>query len=226
MIVNKHITVKEPVELEIKGITLLSKDEYRRYMKNIPHLKEPWWLRSPHYDPIYSDNYHADFVYEEGNLSVYGADVSEIKTIRPALKIYTDFSKLKIGDVFEFKSKLWTIISGDLAICNTYISTYYFRRDYKAENANIYEASDIKKYIEDWFNNEEKNMNKLKIRLSTDNIIQCPTNCDTALDALDDWRKKTKALGIDVENFAEIENAVLLDESGFIEDVLYEDKPV
>jgi len=68
-------------------------------------------------------------------------------------------SNLKIGDEFTFGGKHFRIISDNLAFCIEDIGLRTFREDWQAENANDYDASDIKKYVDEWFAEALKNEN-------------------------------------------------------------------
>lgn len=133
----KNITIK------VKGITLLSKEEYRECKDNIPAINKPWWLRSPgHYV------FFAACVYGDGSIDYYGYDVDNSEFgVRPVLIIK---SNLQIKDEFNLAGHAWTVISEDYAICNDIIGEYCFREDWRAKDSNNYKKSDIKKYIEDW----------------------------------------------------------------------------
>lgn len=141
----KLIPVKE--KITINEITLLSVEDYNKYKDNIPLLKESWWLRSAGYH----DGSAACVFSKDGCIGILGNLVFRMFGVRPVLRISNH--NLKIKDEFIFKSYKWTVISKDLAICNSYIGKHYFREDWKAEDANNYTASDIKKYIEDWLYN-------------------------------------------------------------------------
>lgn len=67
-------------------------------------------------------------------------------------------------------------------------------------------------------------MNKLRIILYTGELRDCKTDKETALSAYEDWREKTEALGIHIEDFnVKVKNALLLDEDSFIIDSMYDE---
>lgn len=131
---------------DIKGITLLSLEEYQELKPNISLLNRWWWLRSP---GLY--DFTAAFVYgDDGRVYAYGHYVVGAFGVRPALVL--ESSNLQIGDNFEFGNHTFTVISDKkYALCNDSIGDHCFREDWKAKDANDYEASDVKKYIEDWY---------------------------------------------------------------------------
>lgn len=144
----KQVVIYEDVDLCITGITLLSYNEFRQAHHYIPQTGHKlWWLR--------------DVVSEYPNLIQCGDynahDVPNNKSIgiRPALKIPNVYQcHLKSGDKFDFAGHVWTVVPGKLALCDDFIGYGCFRKDWRAIDSNEYEASDVKKYIENWFNQQ------------------------------------------------------------------------
>ena len=156
----------------VKGVTLLSADEAEnllteeqrkcRISKNAYTVEDSsflrnnncyWWLRTPGKDTDYIS--YVDYI---GNIHRDGGYVFNLAHARPALII--DYDKLNnfgigIGDSFGFGDYTFTIISDKYALCDEAIKLIVFRKDYTAENANNYEYSDIKEYLDGWF---EENM--------------------------------------------------------------------
>ena len=137
--------------IKILGATLLSLEEYVKYESKIPKLKSQWWLRS---SGKYANK--AAFVYNVCSYSMcntydYGYDiVTRRHSIRPALQLQGS-GNTKIGEVISFGGYKFIIISSEYALCTKAIGFTSFRKDLKAPNNNDYEASDIKKYIDNWF---------------------------------------------------------------------------
>ncbi len=138
----------EPTSIEssnIKGITLLSAEEYEQFKNNIPPINSDWWwLRSP------GHNDRAAIVLDDGTADTYSVNYGHI-AVRPALILNSESSSLKIKDEFEFGEHKWTVISDTYAICNDTIGDHCFREDWRAEDSCDYEKSDIKKYVENWY---------------------------------------------------------------------------
>ena len=149
-----------PTEIErlklsksLRGATLLSVEEYKEYKDNIPLLHICWWLRSPG-----SRDKHVMTVNSKGKVNADGilADLTDktgfcLVALRPALKITNlESLDLQIKDQFELVTHGFTVISDNLAICNDTFTSMAFRRD---GSSNDYEISDVKKYIEEWFDN-------------------------------------------------------------------------
>lgn len=151
---NVNVNIEEIIltstEMTIDGVTLLSIEEYEKYKKNIPLLKDFWWLRTRG-----NSNTGVMGVKKDGSVDHYGFFVyADGVHARPVLKISNH--NLKIKDEFEFKNYKWTVISEKLAICNTSIGYFPFRKNWREEDMLDYNVSDVKTYIEDWLSEEYK----------------------------------------------------------------------
>ena len=133
-----------PCELEITGATLLSVEE----AKTLLTVEDRacgwwWWLRSPGYfeDSVVD-------VDEDGLVHALGGTVRGYSVgVRPVLRIANlECSNLEIGDKFCFGNEYFKVISANLALCNSIVG--YTRFDAKS---NDYEDSEIKKYVDHWF---------------------------------------------------------------------------
>lgn len=146
MEVEKHIVTTERRDIDIVDVTLLSIDEYRNCRAAIPSIyKYWWWLRSPGY---YSDN--AAYVNTDGGVNDFGYYVNyDEVAVRPALKI-KNLDSFNLGDKFDLAGCTWTVISEDLALCDSVIGEVAFREDWRAKDANDYAKSDIKKWLGNW----------------------------------------------------------------------------
>ena len=144
MKIKKHAFIE--CELKIDGITLLSIEEYEACREYIPPLNDLWWLRSPGRKMV-----HDAVNVAYGLVDGYGLNVESDLAVRPALKI-TDIksAKLKLGGKFDLFGYTWTVISDSLALCDSSIGRFHFRSYWRAEDANDYEASNVKKYVEGW----------------------------------------------------------------------------
>ena len=144
----------EEVKDIVKGITLLSTDEAENLLtkeqrKCKYNNKECWWwLRSPG-----DYQYDAATVYNFGSVNYFGRTVSyDDVCVRPALILSTlKSSNLKSGDKFKFGGYTFTVISEKYALCDEAIARTAFREDWDAEDANVYEKSDVKKKLDMWF---------------------------------------------------------------------------
>ena len=143
----KIITTTEPIDIDIQGITLLSVEEVEQLPDEMRTATETWWLRSP--GDI--DDGAADVFGDDGDVNVYGNYVRNTLGVRPALIISNlESSNLEEGDKIQYRGYAWTVILGKYALCDSIIAQKQFREDWKADDANDYEKSDVKKYIEDW----------------------------------------------------------------------------
>ena len=156
---NKTIDTKN-----IVSATLLSIEEYEKYGEMIPPVEVPpveedWFLRSAGI----IDNTAAVVCGENGHVEDYGYSVNFEFGVRPVLQISNPESmNLESGDTFPFGKQTFTYLGEGLAICNDCIGKCVFRERRKASNANDYEKSDVKKYVDDWFEKaKEKEMSGL-----------------------------------------------------------------
>ena len=140
---------KNDGKLDVSDVTLLSAEEYEASRDIIPKLKGGWWwLRSPGYF-----SYFATIVFNFGRVST---DVCFVNysdgVVRPALSILNLKSlDLRPGDqIIDFAGHDWTVISDTMVLCNDGIGKHCFREDWEAPDANSYEASAVKKYLQAW----------------------------------------------------------------------------
>lgn len=157
--------IAEEADLNILGATLLTIDEVKQLPMRLRKYGLYWWLRSPGYYP----NYNAAVGYGSFYNFCVNADIVN-NAVRPVLIIRNlESSNLRIGDTFEFGDKQFEIISHDRAFCLTDIGKCAFRKDKRASDANDYEKSDVKEYINNWFkksinesNSEDKENEEIK----------------------------------------------------------------
>lgn len=146
--------IMQETEIEILGVTLLSIEEYMENKDLIPRIDDWWWLRSP-------GNYQrsATIVYYDGDVCDYGDLVSgDNNAVRPALKIGNPES-LNPGSKFECAGYAWTMLHGNLALCDSSIGETAFSNN----GSNDYETSTVKRYVENWAKEEgilKKKMNR------------------------------------------------------------------
>lgn len=133
--------------ITVTGATLLTVEEAKRLPKSILKIDYPWWLRSP-------GNYAnlAAYVYSYGSVSYYGYDVDDyVSGVRPALNIHLESPIPLVGSRFVFGDKGFEIISESQALCTGIVDECVFRKDRTADDANDYEASDVKKFVDAWY---------------------------------------------------------------------------
>ena len=145
-----YIMTKKEIDLVISGITLLSVEEYLQCRNIVPITHCWWWLRSPGL----SSSYVAD-VSIDGSVSYYGYSVYiGYGAVRPGLVFNSKSSNLQIGDKIELANYTWTVINNDMMLCDESIGNTCFRKDWRAYDANDYEKSDIKVWLENWLENK------------------------------------------------------------------------
>lgn len=143
-----------PVEC-IEGSTLLSIDEAKSLLTQEERKRTYngklcwWWLRSPGYEQICAAG-----VFYDGSVSFSGGDVyDDDGCVRPALTISNlQSSNLQVGDVFKFGGYKFKVISNKYALCEEVIGRCAFRKEWNAKDSNVYEKSDVKKFVDNWFN--------------------------------------------------------------------------
>ena len=139
---------KEDIMPYITGATLLSASEVKYLNKEILKADNDWWLRSS------GDNVSrvACVVGDIGYVCNSGTYATYSFGVRPVLQLENlGSSNYQIGESVYFGGHSFTIISDTYALCDDVIGKCAFCKDSKAENANEYETSDVKKFIDDWF---------------------------------------------------------------------------
>ncbi len=132
--------------IEIIEVTLLSIEEYEACKDRVPKVGDWWWLRSP-----CSIGNYAVYVNTDGSIYYASFLGNHLSTIRPALRIRNPKSAShQIMDKFNLAGYTWTVVSEDMALCDNIIGRTFFREDWKATDASVYEASDIKKWLDRW----------------------------------------------------------------------------
>lgn len=141
MKIEKKIVSYESQNVEFLGLTLLSEKEHIKLESNIPKVGFKWWLRSP-------GNYQRNAAVVLSDGSRYYDCVSSARGVRPALIIDRASFNLKFGDNFFFYGHNWTVISKDYALCDEKFCYMPFRSDFYTHDANNYDTSNIKRYLD------------------------------------------------------------------------------
>ena len=144
MNVDKIVTSTTTISLNVTGITLLSVEEYYTNKAVIPVVDGSWWLRLT---GGYVD--FSAYAYERTQVEEDGRQAGESEYgVRPVLVVSGD--SLAAGDKIIFRDMTWTKICTGVILCDEIIDYMMFREDLTAMDANIYEASDVKDYLEQW----------------------------------------------------------------------------
>lgn len=148
MKIERKIREEATKSLKVTGITLLSVEEYKKAKVYIASIGGWWWLRSPGG----SSNYAAD-VHTDGGVDIYGDSVLfRNNRVRPALEV-TNLKSFNLNPkdkIIDLAGHDWTVISDTMVLCDESIGYHCFREDWKAPDANDYEKSDVKRFLESW----------------------------------------------------------------------------
>lgn len=154
-------------KIKVKSITLLSKEDVMDLTektftgggpipKNILELHDgssEYWLSTA---GTRNYNYVMTVTSDTGKIFVPGDFVDASCAIRPVLIVSNLMSRYSIGDTVEFGDSdlTYTVISKNKVLANFSLGQMPFRRAYAAGDANDYEKSDIKEWLEYWAKNE------------------------------------------------------------------------
>ena len=167
---NQIVISKNDMDLDIAEITLLSADEYMAARNIIPKRDRRWWLRSPFsvsyfsakqieavekaadvLEEISKKPYYTSFVSGNCGLPNFEFVFDESIGVSPALRVRNLRSfNLNPGDKLELAGRTWTIVSDDMVLCDGIVGKTFFRKDWRAKDANVYETSDIKIWLLIW----------------------------------------------------------------------------
>lgn len=140
----KQTVITKEETINLKGITLLSQEEYEANRDIIPRRYEKYWLRTA--API---DYLVFIVNWLGKLDRLNVDAD--LGVRPALLCNLESSSLNRGDKVIIAGYTWTVLSNNLIHCDDIIGEACFREESEASDSNDYKASDIKKWLERWY---------------------------------------------------------------------------
>lgn len=140
---SKEVVMLKDISIDVKGVTLLSEEEYNRFRRRITLMDSWWWLRSPG-----STQYYVAAVNSDGSLYLNNVFNSS-GCVRPALICESDLTGVYKIVLLGMR---WTVLDDSLILCDECIGKTAFRSNRTAPDANVYEASDVKKYLENWAN--------------------------------------------------------------------------
>ena len=143
---------KRVEKLHFDSATLLSVEEVKELLSDEDRAYyEWWWTRT-----VGTDNHCVADISVYGNIYTKGnrPDLDYSIVVRPVLIISgLKESGFGIGDTFKFDGKIFKIISENLAFCTEDIGHHQFNNDFKAEDANIYDNSEVRRFVDEWFEN-------------------------------------------------------------------------
>ena len=149
---------QEGSKVDILGIGLLSQLKYDKYKMRIPKLGDSWWLASAIVNPSDESACGALVWDDERVICRY---VAMYYAVRPMLDVATD---LEPGRKFKWMDHTWTVITKNFALCDESFTNMMFREDADAKDASEYAKSDIKKWLDNWWDSHgKKNRTKVEI---------------------------------------------------------------
>lgn len=77
-----------------------------------------------------------------------------VDDVCPALRV-SNLPNLKMGDIVECLDMNWYYVGDDLILAVDSIGKHYFNHNGNKPNANIFEGSDIQKYLQDWLEEQK-----------------------------------------------------------------------
>ncbi len=136
------------MEMVINEVRLLSKEEYIRNIDLIGKRQPWWWLG----DTCQGKDGYAVAVYLNDVIGFY--EVEQLFGVVPVLVLQD--KNLAAGSKITYGNKFFTVLRDGIALCDERIAHCAFRKDWEAEDANDYRKSDIKRWLEQWFNHNGK----------------------------------------------------------------------
>jgi len=151
--VGKYVEVIEETKMPIqyvKNVTLLSIKGVILFPRQVRTYGGWWWLRSPGVSQTQASGVNAF-----GTIDPFGDDVDDDSVcVRPALIIDPIPSYLKSGDIIKIFGKEWVFYNGGALLMDGTLIKMSFNKT--PQKGNDYETSDIKKYLDHWFDQSKK----------------------------------------------------------------------
>lgn len=146
MKVKRVVTLED--DITIKSAGLLSKFQAEAcLLKEARSYGANWCLNTPG-----CCSHYISFVDRHGDIRADGDYTIGKYALRPSLNIDISSTSFKVGDVFLFGGEEFKILAPNVAwMYKADIGEFAFRNDWQARDANIYEVSDAKKIIDEWF---------------------------------------------------------------------------
>lgn len=153
-IVNKEISLRIPIQIEITEASLMTAEEADTYLGcNDRKYQGWWWLSSPG-----SEYNYATYVKRDGSIDHNGGFVEDSDCyVRPVLKC-KNLVSFDVGDTFKIKGNEFKVIyknnksnEGLAWLYKDSIGRCPFRKTWKSQNASDYNSSTVKRYINKWY---------------------------------------------------------------------------
>ena len=123
---------------------LLTVEEAEKVPQKLRKHTRWWWLKTD------SGSLRAPSVFDAGDICRNGDFIENGAAVRPALRI-TGIGDYRVGSLFKFGGKWFQIVDDDIAFCLSNIGIE--RYDINSSN---YEKSEIKRFVDNWFNENNK----------------------------------------------------------------------
>lgn len=157
----KTIKVKEITLLSINDIKIITNMEASGRIPDFTDVLKcrggnDYWLSTSGYCASTRNNYVMTVDPHTGEVNEAGFMVRAAFDIRPVLVCSNLMTKHKIGDKIHFADSnlTYTIISETKALADFSLGQMPFRREFHAEDANDFEKSDIKRWLDNWAKRE------------------------------------------------------------------------
>ena len=137
--------VLEQVEAIIEEVTLLPVEVAKKLDKDILKVGKEWtdwWLQSQYEDWCVAT------VDGNGNITANYQEEAKFVSVRPALRI-ANLDSLNASEL-RLAGHDWVVVPDGYALCRDVVGTCAFREEAWDEDANVYEESDIKIWLENW----------------------------------------------------------------------------
>ena len=125
---------------------LLTVEEAEKLPQRLRKYKLCWWLKSP----INNDMEYVADMSPSGLMDMNYVS-NDTDAVRPALRII-NLNDYEVGKMFRFGGQWFQVIDEHTAFCVGDIGKHRFSDG----SSNRYEKSEIKQFIDDWFNKNNK----------------------------------------------------------------------
>ena len=131
------------MKVKVLGVRLLTKEEYLQNRDCIGSRKPWFWLQ----DKCGEQSDLVAAVYIGDVVGFYEVDYKF--GVVPGLVL--EKSTLPVGSKLEYGLHSFTVLPKGLAVCDKALLRMAFREDWKADDAGVYERSDVEKWLKRWY---------------------------------------------------------------------------
>ena len=139
--------IPQEINLDVTEVTIPSIEEIKKIKMNFDiDCDCTWWLR-----PSGNNSHNVPYITDLRDVFETDLYVHFEYGVRPLLRITNlESSNLKLGDKIEIFGEKFTIVLEGRALADSVVGYSAFRKDWRAEDANDYEKSDLKSWLENW----------------------------------------------------------------------------